>query len=163
MVTTTDTDDDTPVVSPVILFLQKNPWVYLVVLIILAGLIGSGIYMSNRPAQGTWRFGICRTLMDFEFAFPPTFDIMSVEEQRTSVRMYMAETNPFGNERILQIDCDYQINNNIVKLTKLSIDRKAIAPSRVTYYNKMMPVLMASQLNKDLPPPLPTALDQLKR
>ncbi len=151
------------VVSPVAEFLRKNTWVYPAVILGILVLIGGAIYMNTRPAHGTWRFGLCRTFMEFEYAFPPTFDILSVEEQRTSARFYMAETNPFGNERIIQIDCDYQINGQRVKLARLSQDRKPIPAERLATYNRMIPVLMSGELNTELPKPLPTALDKLKR
>lgn len=156
--------EDSVPVSPVVLFLQKNSWVYGVVVVALIVLVAGGIYLSNRPQHGTWRYGVCRALMDFEFAYPPTFDILSVAEESTSVRFFMAEKNPFGNERILQIDCDYKINGSNVALAQLQIDRKAIQPARLEYYNQMLPVLLSlKQLDTVIPPPLPRSLDLLKR
>lgn len=160
MATASQAGSDT---SPLVVFLRKNPWVYPVGILLAIAIVGYMIWMNNQPAHGTWRYGLCRAFMEFEYAFPPTYDVLSVEEQNTSSRFYMAETNPFGNERIVQVDCDYQVNNNSVRLVRLSLDRKPIPPARVAYYNKMIPTLMSTKLNTVLPPPLPTALDQLKR
>lgn len=91
--------------------------------------------------------------------------MLAVTEENTAARIYFAEKNPFGNERIVQADCDYQIDSarQRVALKRLSFDRKAVPNDRVARYNKMIPTLMAMDVNKDLPPKMADSLDRLKR
>lgn len=150
-------------VSPVILYLRKNAWVYPVVVLAVIVLIGVGAYVSSLPPKGTWRFAVCRSLVQFEFTYPETIDVLSATEGRATARLYLSEMNTFGNERIWQVDCDYQINGTKVTLARLSLDRKKIPDERVEYYNKMMSTLMSQNPNRTMPKPLPSSLDKLKR
>ncbi len=150
---------------PVARFLRRNTWAMPVIIVTLLVAIGGGIYISSQPAQGTFRYGLCRTFLEFEFAYPPTIDILSVTEEATTARLYFAEKNPFGNERIVQADCDYQIDaaRNKVVLKRMTFDRKPVSNEHIALYNRMIPPLMAFELNKDLPPKMPDSLDRLKR
>lgn len=156
--------DEIAPVSPIVLFLQKNSWVYGAVVVFLVAFVAGGIYMANRPQHGSWRYGLCRTFVDFEFAYPITFDILSVTEDSNSTRFFMAEKNPFGNERIIQVDCDYQVTDTGVFMTRMMLERKNIPPGTLAYYNRMIPTLLSLKtLDTELPKPLPRSLDKLKR
>lgn len=104
-------------------------------------------------------------MLEFEFPYPKTIDVLSVTEENKSARVYFAEKNTFGNERILQADCDYSIDerNGRVTLVRMLFDRKPIPKDRVALYNRMIPALMAQELDKRLPPAMADSLDRLKR
>lgn len=158
-------NDASPIqeVSPVVLYLRKNPWVYPVAILLIIAVIGGLVYLSSLPPKGTWRFAACRSLIQFEFTYPGTIDVLSATEGKTTARLYLSEMNTFGYERIWQVDCDYQINGGKVKLARVSLDRKKIPDDRIAYYNKMLPVLMGQKPDPTMPKPLPASLDKLKR
>lgn len=151
--------------SPFFKWLDQNGWVFWVIGLVITIAIGFLIYQNTKPKQGGILYGICHTLMDFEYQFTHTFDVLTVNEGRRDVRIFMAETNSFGQERIVQIDCDFSIANNEILLTRLAQDRKPIPSQRVEYYNRLMPTLVSMQdaLKRDLPKPLPRSLQELKR
>ncbi len=151
--------------SPFFTWLNKNGWVIWVVFLLIAVGIGYAIYNAQKPKQGGTLYGVCKTLMDFEYQYPFTFDILSVSEGRRDVRIFMAETNSFGQERIIQVDCDFSMNNNKLLLARLTLDRKAVPDEKIEYYNRIVPTLasMSDTLNRDLPKPLPKSLQELKR
>lgn len=143
----------------------KKPWAFPALIgavIVIAGFL---IWESNQPAHGTWRYGLCRQIIEFEYSYPTTFDIMSVTEDTSSARIYFAEKNSFGNERIVQADCDYQVDaaRNRITLVRLSLDRKPVPKERIAFYNRLIPTLRTQELDTALPPPLPRSLDLLKR
>lgn len=150
--------------SPVAEFFRK-PWVFPVLIALILLVVGYLVWNAMQPAKGSWRFGVCRALVEFEYVYPITFDVLAVAEDQTSSRIYFAEHNPFGNERIVQADCDYQIDGarGVVTLTRLSLDRKPVTKKRLDYYNRLIPTLLSLKLDVDLPPALPRTLDKLKR
>lgn len=146
-------------------FFRRNKWALPAAAIIVIAAIAGAVFLVTQPSYGTFRYGLCRTFLEYEFAYPPTIEILTVTEESKAARIYFAEKNPFGNERIIQADCDFQIDSarNQVTLLRLSFDRKPIPKERVARYNRMIPTLMAMELNKELPPVLPRSLDRLKR
>lgn len=143
----------------------RKPWAFPAVIAVVVLGVGFFIWQGAQPQQGTWRYGLCRQLIQFEYTYPTTFDVLSVAEDRASSRIYFAEKNSFGNERIVQADCEYQIDEraNRISLIRLSLDRKPVSKERIAVYNRMIPVLLTQEMDRDLPKPLPRTLDQLKR
>jgi len=160
-----DDTQNTAQASPFFTWLNKNGWVYWLIALLIFGGIGFGIYKSQQPKQGGVLYGICKTLMNFEYQYPFTFDVLTVTQGSRDVRMFMAETNSFGQERIVQVDCDFSITDGRMALTRLTLDRKAIPDERIQYYNRIVPTLraMSDELDRDLPEPLPRSLQELKR
>lgn len=151
--------------SPFFTWLNNNGWVFWIIGLVIIGGVGYTIYQSKQPKQGGVLYGVCKSLMDFEYSYPFTFDVLTVAEGRRDVRIFMAETNSFGQERIVQIDCDFATADNKISLVRLALDRKPILKERIEYYNRIVPILvnMGDQLNRDLPKPLPRSLQELKR
>jgi hypothetical protein len=156
---------ESAITSPVAIFLRRYPQTIPLGVLFILAVAGYFFWAASQPAQGGWRYGVCRSLIEFESAYPPTIEILSASEEQATARIFYSERNPFGNERIIQADCDYQINSQAgtVKLARLSFDRKPVSQAKIARYNALVQVLMTQQMNTDLPKALPRSLDQLKR
>lgn len=127
--------------------------------VLIGGLLG--IYM-NMPEHASWRYGACKVFLERYVRFPDTLKVIAGWESQASTGIAFTDMNPFGAEQIRIFECYFSNTNGEITLSKITLDRKPIADEIFKNYSTLLPLLAAIETDTALPPPTPSALEDLK-
>ncbi len=126
------------------------------------GLLGGLIYYLFSPLQSTMAYGICKVFLERQVSYPETIRISEVEEFETSVRIWFAQINSFGEYRLDQIQCYYRpdpVSGSV--LDRVAFNRRDVDPDVVAAFNQTIPAILENPPNLSIPDPLPDSLEDL--
>ncbi|MGQ0527144.1 MAG: hypothetical protein ACT4OY_03820 [Alphaproteobacteria bacterium] len=125
-------------------------------------LLGLGFNYLFAPIQSTMAYGICRVFLERQALYPHTVRISEVEEFETSVRIWYAQINSFGEYRLEQIQCFYRPDPVTGSaLERVAINRRDVDPDQVAAFNKTLPAIFKYPPDLTIPDPLPDSLEDL--
>jgi hypothetical protein len=133
--------------------------------LVLGVLLSYGIYLLFVPYKGTMPFGICKVFLELNVPYPHTLRLSSVEEFSTSVRIWYADIDSFGEYRLEPIQCYFKAGPNAAVpyvLDKVAINRRELDPQKVADFNRSVPGIFASPPDLTLPGALPDSLAALQ-
>ncbi len=120
------------------------------------------LYYLFAPFQATMAYGICKVFMERQVSYPNTVRVSQVEEFESSVRIWYAQINSFGEYRLDQIQCYYKQDPVTGSaLDKITINRREVDPAQVAAFNKTLPAILANPPDLIIPAPLPDSLEDL--
>lgn len=138
-----------------ILGLKTGVWILLVTVIGGVGMY----YMLNRPVHASWRYGVCRALLDQYIRFPITVSVEQGGETRGTAYISFSDINPFGSQTVRMFECHFsQDARGRTILSKVTVDRKAIKEETLRLFQKQISVLATQELDTALPKDLPANL-----
>ena len=115
-------------------------------------------------AQGTWRFALCKVFLERNVQYPTDVKILFAGEKQTAAQIGYMVTNSFGSRQSELMECFYNIEPSGVRLNKVTIDRTPLEQDKIDAFNETINVLLISKdLDKTLPPLLPSSLEDLKQ
>jgi hypothetical protein len=141
-----------------ILFLPV--WLWATIVIIAVG--GAAYYTINQPKHAGWRYGACKVFLEHYVRFPTTINMREGGESRGSAVLSFSDRNPYGSEQVRSFECYFSHENGHTKLSRITLDRKALPDDIVARYNDMLPVLLGVELDTALPKDVPDDLEALK-
>jgi len=118
--------------------------------------IGAGAYLyydMNRPATGSWRYGVCRTFVELETRYPHTINVTQVVEDARYAEIYVSFINAHGVRPTRVYKCNYkQTETGQILVDDIYVDFDRISDEKIDLFNKMVPFLIES---KDIDTTLP--------
>lgn len=146
---------DTGFLNDKILGLKTGVWLAILVVVSAAGIW----YKVSQPAYATQRYGICKVFLEQYLRFPTTLTINQGGETRGSAVIRFSDVNPFGSQQVRTFECFFsQDAKGRTTLSRITMDRKAIAEEKIKFFQKEMPLLMVQELDNALPKDLPSNL-----
>ena len=129
--------------------------------IIVGGLLA---FAFTQPDHAGWRYGACKALLERTLKYPTTMTVIDGGESQASASLIFADTNPYGAEQIRVFECHYSTDaQGRTKLSKITMDRKAIPDEITQGYNRILPLFMGIETDTALPQDLPKTLSDLKK
>lgn len=124
-------------------------------------------WLFSLPVAGM-SYGVCKVFLEQNVQYPHTLQYSQVEfPSALSVRIWYAQTNAFGEYRMDNIRCNYEINpekgmqlQNII--FRSGFFERRIPPAELAAYNQMIPVITSNPPDLTYPRPLPDRLKDLR-
>ncbi|MFA5593046.1 MAG: hypothetical protein WC989_07015 [Micavibrio sp.] len=108
---------------------------------------------SCQPARGSMAYGICSVFLEMNVDYPQTIQHTDYEGSYTAVRIYFTNTDAFGEFKLEMIECTFGPDEAMgMKLTQVARNRRPVEPAKVEAFNRILPVIMASDPYRVLPP-----------
>lgn len=148
---------------PFLVALFKLPlWALGLIGAVIAGIVL--MFVMDKPAKGGPPYAICKIVLEQTVRFPDRLRIMLGVETENGAVIGYTEHNPFGSEQTKVMECTYGFTKKgrpIIK--KVMIDRQPISQDLVDSINAVLPALLMSKFNVDLPMDLPANLEDVKK
>lgn len=114
--------------------------------------------------KGTWRFGLCKIFLERNSQYPTALKILVAGEKQSSAQIGYITTNAYGSQESELMECYYNIDAQGVTLSSVTIDRSPLDSALLDEFNPTIPAILAREdLSIELPPRLPSELEDLKR
>lgn len=118
---------------------------------------------SCGPRKGTILYGICKTYLEQNIAYPETIRPVNVEQFPSATRIYYTSVDPFGQYKLEYIECVYKFDaQNNLSVDKVLINRRDEDQDKIDNFNKSLPAVVAGKPDLTLPPPPPDIEELLK-
>ncbi len=141
--------------------LKKDATLFVVLLVL--GFIGLALYYTSLPRKGSMAYGICRVFLERYVQYPSTLRISTVKEFTESVRIWYIQTDSFGQYRMEPIRCYYKADAaQGYILDKITVRRKKLDREQIESFNKILPVIRASNPDLTIPHKLPDNITALR-
>ncbi len=115
------------------------------------------------PYRAGITFGICKTFLELNLQFPQDMRISTVDDFGEYVRIWYTQLDAFGEYRMENIQCHFRADEVTgAAIDKITINRREVDPERITKFNKILPVILASPPDLTIPYPLPDSLESLQ-
>jgi len=115
------------------------------------------------PYKAGMTFGICKTYLELNVSFPQELQISTVEDFGQYIRIWYTQLDAFGQYRMENIQCHFRADESTgAALEKILINRREVDPAKVESFNKIIPVILQSDIDLTIPYPLPDSLQNLK-
>lgn len=134
--------------------------------------LGYGIYLLFIPYKGGMTFGVCKTFLEQQLAYPERARLSNVEDMGALIRIWYTQVDSFGEYRMESLSCTYRAANDAdmkkygtplpFVLSKAVIGRRDIDAGVVEKFNYGIPAIVSSDLDLTLPSPLPDSLRDLQ-
>lgn len=122
--------------------------------------VGYGLF---KPYQAGLTFGVCKIFLELNTRYPHTLRLSTVEELNDFVRIWYTQTNAFGEYKLENIQCHFEADEKTGgRLSKISINRRAVDPERVAAFNKMLPIIFENPPDLTYPRPISNRLEDMK-
>jgi hypothetical protein len=122
-------DDDTVFIA----FLKTNQEVFILLgTLIFLGLVAWVAFGIERPREGTWRYAICKVFLERYAQYPTDVKILTADEKRSSVQIGYLATNSYGMRESKLMECFYNIQQNRVELSRITINRRTLTLNNPT-------------------------------
>lgn len=83
--------------------------------------------------QGTWRFGICKVLLERLSEYPSELKILTVAEKSASAQIGYLTTNSYGSQESELMECFYNMKGTSITVNRVTINRKSLKFSSKTH------------------------------
>lgn len=110
------------------------------------------ITFSCQPKKGSMMYGICRAFLEQIVDYPPTVQILYIEQFPRAVRLYFNQTDAFGQFTQDMVECVGDPKGEL-KFSEVLINRKQVDAEKVERFNKTIPAVVASEPDLTLPEP----------
>jgi len=118
---------------------------------------------SCGPRKGTILYGICKTYLEQDIAYPETIRPVRVEQFPSATRIYYTSIDPFGQYKLEYIECVYKFDaQNNLSVDKVLVNRREEDQDKIDSFNKSLAAIVAGKPDLTLPPPLPDIEQLLK-
>ena len=107
---------------------------------------------------------MCRTFLELHHEYPQSIDIMAVGEDQRSATIFYTVQNAFGATEMNNAYCVYgqdQRSKRVI-MEQIQINGERLRGKRIERFSSTIPYIIYSKPDATLPPPLFSALDQLK-
>jgi hypothetical protein len=133
--------------------------------------IGVGLFLALflwygfQPIKGTIHVGICRTFLELNLKYPPTFRFVQYDLFQSAHRLYYTFYGPFGENRSNMGECTFKQDpvTGVPLLESVNINRKPVEQATVDAFNKTIPIVLQFEPSNNLPRPWRGDLYDLKR
>ena len=123
--------------------------VFLLLIIVVA-------MFSCGPAQGTILYGICKTYLEQNVAYPETIRPANVEQYPMATRIYYTSIDPFGQYKMEQIECVYKVDAaNNLQVEKILLNRREEEQAKIDKFNISLSAIVEGKPDLTLPPRTP--------
>ncbi len=117
------------------------------------------VYFLFKPFTAGQTFGVCRVFLELNVQYPDTLKLSTVEEISDYIRIWYTNVDAFGSYRMENIKCTFVADDVIgFRLKEVSINRVEVDPEKVKAFNKILPVVLNSDVDLTYPRPLYDAL-----
>lgn len=152
-----------PSLPPFLVALFKLPlWALGLIGAIVAGIVL--MFVMDKPAKGGPPYAICKIVLEQTVRFPDRLRIVLGVETDNGAIIGYTEHNPFGSEQTKVMECAYGFTKSgrpIIK--KVTIDRQPISQALIDSVNAVLPALLQTPFQVDLPMDLPANLEDVKK
>ncbi|HCK32606.1 MAG: hypothetical protein CMH32_05395 [Micavibrio sp.] len=133
-----------------------------VLVVVLVG--GYFIYSSMTGApKGTWRYAVCKTVIERSVEYPASVDILAAGERAKSALIYYSKRNSFGDERLHFMACNYEKDDKgKIYISNVMLDDKPMDPDYVESISDTMEYIAASDFDATLPGPYDPKIEKAK-
>lgn len=108
---------------------------------------------SCKPKVGPVIYGVCSTLLELETPYPHTLRHIVLEGSASTIRIYFTTIDPFGQLKIEMFECKYATDSQgNMRITDLIRNRQSLGNDSIIRANKILPVIMASDPYRVMPP-----------
>ncbi len=106
------------------------------------------IYLLSIPAQGSIRYGLCKTFVEMNDPFPQFLEWVMVQEAGLAVILDYNRTDAFGQRSLNQIRCFFKEDElGNISLERISLNRDKNhpqnAPENIARFNKGIAAILA--------------------
>lgn len=112
------------------------------------------ITYSCQPKKGSMMYGICHAFLEQIVDYPPTVQILYVEQFPRAVRLYFNQTDAFGQFTQDMIECVGDPKGEL-RFSEVLLNRKQVDAEKIEQFNKTIPAVVASEPDLTLPEPPP--------
>lgn len=138
---------------------------------LFVGLCGLGVLMIflmvltfTSGTQGTWRYAVCKVFLERHSKYPPSLKILTAGEKQSSAQIGYMTTNAFGSRQSELMECFFNVTQEGVKLSRVTIDRIPLDEKEIEEFNGTINAIIAREdLDYAFPPALPSDLEDLKQ
>ena len=114
------------------------------------------IMFSCGPREGTMMYGICRSFLELQVAYPESIQHRMVEQYPKAVRIYYTQRDPYGGYTQQMIECAYkQDPQRGWILGVVEINRKKFDSAIIQKFNQTLSAVVSAEPDLVLPPPIP--------
>ncbi|MCB9988208.1 MAG: hypothetical protein H6868_02610 [Rhodospirillales bacterium] len=144
---------------------KKTPgWMYLAggagALLILV------IWWGMQPLRGSVHYGICKTFVETQLAYPSTLSVSSYDQFGPAVRIYLNYFDPFGEYKQTLVRCVFQKDENTGQITllldKVKIGRIDVDQEKLWAFNETVPTILQYEMDLSVPRPPGEDIEDLK-
>ncbi len=142
---------------------KKNMWrlVYAVAALVVVYFT----YYLFKPYQARTAYGICTVYIELNVRYPDTLYFSAVEDFPTSVRVWYAHTDSFGEYRYESTQCFFKADPTGVSpfiVDKIVTNRREVDQKIVADFNRSLPVVLLNMPDLTYPAALPDSLGDLQ-
>ena len=106
-------------------------------------------------------YGICKAFLEQYVDYPPTLQILHVEQFPRAVRLYFNQTDAFGQFTQNMMECVGDPKGGL-RFSEVLLNRRPVPADRVERFNASIPAVVASDPDLTLPdPPRDSAMKRL--
>lgn len=114
------------------------------------------IMFSCGPRKGTMMYGICRSFLELQVAYPETINHRLVEQYPKAVRIYYTQRDPYGGYTQQMIECAYkQDPQRGWILGAVEVNRREMDIPIIQKFNQTLPAVVSAEPDLVLPSPIP--------
>ena len=124
-----------------------------------------GVYYLFKPYQARMAYGICQVYIELSIRYPDTLYFSAVEDFPSSVRVWYAHVDSFGEYKYESTQCFFKADPSGASpllVEKIVTNRREVDPEIVNDFNRSMPVVIANMPDLTYPAALPDSLGDLQ-
>lgn len=126
-------------------------------------LVAYVVYWGIKPYKGSSAYGVCKVFLELTLRYPKTLRVSTVEELKSSVRIWYTQTDSFGEYRLEPIQCYFKKDERYgFALERVTIRRREVDKALVTDFNNTLPAVFANMPDLTIPAPLTDSLKDLQ-
>lgn len=95
-------------------------------ILILAIAYAAYSFFAGSHRTGTWRYGLCKMLLEQYSYFPDSLIILDAAEGQTAAKIRYMMSGPYGGQESREIECFYSVRPNSIQLSRVTIDRRPL-------------------------------------
>lgn len=128
--------------------------------VLVAGFLFNAV---TAPKKGGMPYGLCRVFLELQMEYPETLRIGMVEVFKDSTRIWFTQIDGFGSYRNEPIQCYFHSEKGRGwVMDRALINRRPVDLSKVSAFNRSLPVFAAYPPDLTLPYEVPNQLRDLK-